>query len=233
PRATLASGAAHLQRPAADPRFLSGRRLGSGRGCPAEWCGQQLPADQTGLRQRGPHRRRPPRSNDRPSMTALTPANQLTILRMLLIPVFAILVIYDYMAWALCVFLVAALTDALDGLLARRTGQKTTLGAWLDPVADKLLVATMFIVLTLPLQHLTARIPVWLTVLVLSRDIGIVATVAIVNLAIGRRTFRPSIWGKLATATFLVTGVATLAVNAAGIFERLVPILAYLCLTLT
>jgi cardiolipin synthase (CMP-forming) len=166
-------------------------------------------------------------------MTALTPANQLTILRMLLIPVFAILVIYDYMAWALCIFMVAALTDALDGLLARRTGQKTTLGAWLDPVADKLLVATMFIVLTLPLQHLTARIPIWLTVLVLSRDIGIVATVAIVNLAIGRRTFRPSIWGKLATATFLMTGVATLAVNAAGTFERLVPVLAYLCLTLT
>jgi cardiolipin synthase len=166
-------------------------------------------------------------------MTALTPANQLTILRMLLIPVFAILVIYDYMAWALAIFMVAALTDALDGLLARRTGQKTTLGAWLDPVADKLLVATMFIVLTLPLQHLTAKIPVWLTVLVLSRDIGIVATVAIVNLAIGRRTFRPSMWGKLATATFLVTGVATLAVNAAGIFERLVPWLAYLCLTLT
>jgi cardiolipin synthase len=166
-------------------------------------------------------------------MTALTPANQLTILRMLLIPVFAILVIYDYMAWALAIFMVAALTDALDGLLARRTGQKTTLGAWLDPVADKLLVATMFIVLTLPLQHLSAKIPVWLTVLVLSRDIGIVATVAIVNLAIGRRTFRPSIWGKLATATFLITGVATLAVNAAGVFERLVPWLAYLCLALT
>jgi cardiolipin synthase len=166
-------------------------------------------------------------------MTALTPANQLTILRMLLIPVFALFVIYNYMGWALCIFLIAALTDALDGLLARRSGQKTTLGAWLDPVADKLLVATMFIVMTLPLQHLTARIPVWLTVLVLSRDIGIVATVAIVNLAIGRRTFRPSLWGKLATATFLVTGVVTLAVNAVGMCEWIVPLLAYLCLGLT
>jgi cardiolipin synthase len=166
-------------------------------------------------------------------MTALTPANQLTILRMLLIPVFALLVIYDYMAWALVIFLVASLTDALDGLLARRSGQKTTLGAWLDPVADKLLVATMFIVLTLPLAHLVAKIPVWLTVLVLSRDIGIVATVAIVNLAIGRRTFRPSIFGKIATATFLVTGVVTLAVNAAGMFTWMVPLLAYTCLTFT
>ncbi len=166
-------------------------------------------------------------------MTALTPANQLTILRMLLIPVFALFVIYDYMGWGLCIFLIAALTDALDGLLARRSGQKTTLGAWLDPVADKLLVATMFIVLTLPLAHLAARIPVWLTVLVLSRDIGIVATVAIVNLAIGRRTFRPSFFGKLATATFLVTGVMTLAVNAVGACFWLVPLLAYACLALT
>jgi cardiolipin synthase (CMP-forming) len=166
-------------------------------------------------------------------MTALTPANQLTILRMLLIPVFALFVIYDYMAWALAIFLIAALTDALDGLLARRSGQKTTLGAWLDPVADKLLVTTMFIVLTLPLSHLIARIPVWLTVLVLSRDIGIVATVAIVNLAIGRRTFKPSIFGKLATATFLITGVMTLAVNAIGMFLWLVPLLAYASLTLT
>jgi cardiolipin synthase len=166
-------------------------------------------------------------------MTALTPANQLTILRMLLIPVFALFVIYDYMGWGLCIFLIAALTDALDGLLARRSGQKTTLGAWLDPVADKLLVATMFIVLTLPLQHLIARIPVWLTVLVLSRDIGIVATVAIVNLAIGRRTFRPSVFGKIATATFLITGVVTLGVNAVGSFFWIVPLLAYACLTLT
>ena len=87
-------------------------------------------------------------------MTALTPANQLTLLRMLLIPVFALLVIYGYMGPALSVFIIAGLTDALDGLLARRMGGQTTLGAWLDPVADKLLVATMFIVLALPLDHL-------------------------------------------------------------------------------
>jgi hypothetical protein len=70
-------------------------------------------------------------------------------------------------------------------------------------------------------------------VLVLSRDIGIVATVAIVNLAIGRRTFRPSFFGKLATATFLVTGVATLAVNALGVGTWIVPLLADVCLALT
>jgi cardiolipin synthase (CMP-forming) len=166
-------------------------------------------------------------------MTALTPANQLTLLRMLLIPVFALLVIYGYMGAALAVFLVAGLTDAFDGLLARRSGQKTTLGAWLDPVADKLLVATMFIVLTLPLPHLVATIPVWLTVLVLSRDIGIVATVAIVNLAIERRTFRPSFIGKVATATFLVTGVVALMVNYIRDYTWAVPLFAYVSVALT
>ena len=126
-------------------------------------------------------------------MTALTAANQLTLLRMLLIPVLALLVLYDRMGWALIVLRRwPRLTDALDGLLARRAGQQTTLGAWLDPVADKLLIATMFVVLTLPLPQLVQRVPLWLTVLVMSRDIGIVVTVAIVNLAVGRRTFPPS-----------------------------------------
>ena len=165
-------------------------------------------------------------------MTALTPANQLTLLRMVLIPVLALLVIYEELGWALAVFIVASVTDALDGILARR-GQKTTLGAWLDPMADKLLVATLFIVLTLPLPHLVQRIPVWLTVLVLSRDIGIVLTVAIVNLAVGRRTFKPSIFGKAATATFLVTGIVTLWINYLGSPSLVVPVLAWLSVGLT
>lgn len=142
----------------------------------------------------------------------LTFANQLTLLRMLLIPVFAILLVYGYIGPALLVFTVAAATDMLDGAVARRSGP-TTLGAWLDPVADKLLLLTMFVVLTLPLPHLTHRIPLWLTVVVASRDVGIVLTVSIVNLALGPRTFYPSIWGKLATATFVATGVITLLYN--------------------
>jgi cardiolipin synthase (CMP-forming) len=166
-------------------------------------------------------------------MTALTPANQLTLLRMVLIPVLALLVIYEQLGWALAVFVVAAITDGLDGLLARRAGQKTTLGAWLDPMADKLLIATLFIVLTLPLPHLVQRIPVWLTVLVLSRDIGIVATVAIVNLAVGRRTFQPSVFGKAATATFLLTGVVTLFTNYMQAPSILAPALAWLSVALT
>jgi cardiolipin synthase len=166
-------------------------------------------------------------------MTALTAANQLTLLRMLLIPVLALLVLYDRMGWALIVLVLAALTDAFDGLLARRAGQHTTLGAWLDPVADKLLIATMFVVLTLPLPQLVQRIPLWLTVLVMGRDIGIVVTVAIVNLAIGRRTFPPSIFGKAATATFMLTAVLTLWANHLKEPMFLVDVFAYASLALT
>jgi cardiolipin synthase len=166
-------------------------------------------------------------------MTALTAANQLTILRMLLIPVLALLVIYDRLGWALVVFVVAALTDALDGLLARRAGQKTTLGAWLDPAADKLLLVTTFIVLTLPNLGLANPIPIWLTVLVISRDIGIVLTVAIVNLAVGPRTFKPSWLGKAATALFIVTCVVVMYYNYLGRPSLVVDGLIWLCLAVT
>jgi cardiolipin synthase len=104
----------------------------------------------------------------------LTLANQLTILRIMLIPAFVLLVVYGYLGWALMTFLVAGITDALDGLIARRAGQRTSLGAWLDPMADKLLLVTAFIVLSLPSGGFANRIPVWLTVLVITRDVGIV-----------------------------------------------------------
>ncbi|MBI4476036.1 MAG: CDP-alcohol phosphatidyltransferase family protein [Acidobacteria bacterium] len=146
-------------------------------------------------------------------MTVLTTANQLTLLRVLLIPAFVILVVYGYLGWALIVLIVAGLTDALDGLIARRTGQKTNLGAWLDPMADKLLLVTTFVVLTLPGLGLRNRLPVWLTVLIISRDVLIVLTVAIVNLAVGPRTFRPSMYGKTATALYVVTCLVTLYFN--------------------
>jgi cardiolipin synthase len=165
--------------------------------------------------------------------SALTPANQLTLLRMLLIPVLAICVIYDYLGTALAVFCVAGITDLLDGLIARRTGQKTTLGAWLDPMADKLLLVTTFVVLTLPLAHLSNRLPVWLTVLMISRDVGIVATVAIVNLAVGRKTFVPSLLGKIATATFILTGTVTLYANYLGRPLVLVDVAVWASLVIT
>jgi cardiolipin synthase (CMP-forming) len=145
-----------------------------------------------------------------------TLANQLTLLRMLLIPAFVLLVVYGYFGWALIVFLVAGATDAFDGLAARRAGQKTTLGAWLDPAADKLLLVTTFVVLSLPNLGLVNRIPIWLTVLIISRDVGIVLTVALVSLALGPRTFKPSLLGKGATAFFILTCVVVMYFNYLG-----------------
>jgi cardiolipin synthase len=160
-------------------------------------------------------------------------ANQLTLLRMLLIPAFVLLVVYGYFGWALFAFIVAGATDAFDGLIARYGNQKTTLGAWLDPAADKLLLVTTFVVLTLPNIGLVNRIPVWLTILMISRDVGIVLTVAIVNLALGPRTFRPSALGKFATAFFIVTCVVIMYFNYRGETSWIVDAFIWAALVIT
>ena len=149
------------------------------------------------------------------SAPILNAANQLTLLRMGLAPLLVVLVLQRRMGWALGVFVVAAVTDALDGLIARLGGQQTTLGAMLDPVADKVLMTSSFIVLTWA-DVLAARIPMWLTVVILSRDAIIIVSVAIVNLTLGRRIFYPSFLGKLSTVSQLVTVGLVLIVNASG-----------------
>jgi len=162
-----------------------------------------------------------------------TIANQLTLLRMLLIPAFVLLIVYGYSGAALLVFIFAGLTDALDGLIARKSNQRTTLGAWLDPAADKLLLLAAFVVLTLPNIGLVNRLPIWLTVLAISRDIGIVLTVAIVNLAVGPRTFKPSALGKFATAFFIVTCVVVMYFNYLGRPSRVVDTFIWTALVVT
>lgn len=152
---------------------------------------------------------------------------------MLLIPAFVLLVVYGYFGWALIVFIIAGATDALDGLIARLAHQKTDLGAWLDPAADKLLLVAAFIVLTLPNLGLVNRIPVWLTVLIISRDIGIVLTVAIVNLAVGPRTFKPSSLGKAATGLFIMTCVVVMYFNYLGRSSIIVDSFIWLSLVIT
>ena len=166
-------------------------------------------------------------------MKNLTLANQLTILRIALIPAFVLLVVYGYLGAALLVFGVAGLTDALDGLIARRAGQRTSLGAWLDPMADKLLLVTTFVVLTLPGIPLTNHLPLWLTVLVISRDVVIVGVVAIINLAVGPRTFRPSFLGKATTAAFIVTSVVVMFFNYRQERSIIVDVGIWLSLALT
>jgi cardiolipin synthase len=166
-------------------------------------------------------------------MRVLTLANQLTFLRILLIPLFALLVAYGYPGSALLVFLTAGLTDALDGLIARWAHQRTSLGAWLDPMADKLLLLTAFTVLTLPGMALTNHVPLWLTILIISRDVMIVGVVAIVNLAIGHRTFRPSIWGKAATAIYISTAVVFMYFNYRRESSVLIDAMVWLSLAVT
>ena len=163
----------------------------------------------------------------------LTAANQLTLLRLLLVPVFVLCLLYDLPGWALLTFAFAGLTDLFDGLVARLSGQSTELGAWLDPMADKLLLLSMFIMLTMPTPGLANRLPLWLTVLVISRDVGIVLTVAVVNLAVGPRTFRPSVLGKLATAIFVLTGVVTLYFNYLRVTSPVVTWCVYAALVIT
>jgi cardiolipin synthase len=163
----------------------------------------------------------------------LTFANQLTLLRMLLIPAFIVLTVEGELGWALAVFAIAGVTDALDGVIARRSRQRTTLGAWLDPMADKLMLVSAFVVLTLPNLGLANKLPLWLTALVISRDVCIVITVAIVNLAIGRRTFRPTIFGKIATAVYIVTVSMAMLYNYLGYHSPLVTFCIYLSLAIT
>src|SRR5688572_23053097 len=167
------------------------------------------------------------------SAQVFTIANQLTLLRMLLIPAFVILTLYGEFGWALTTFIVAGITDLLDGVAARTVGQRTELGAWLDPAADKLLLVTTFIVLTLPNIGLVNRVPLWLTILIISRDVGIVLTVAIVNLAVGPRTFKPSPLGKAATAIFIVACVIVMLFNYLGYHSRWVDAAIWLSALIT
>ncbi len=135
----------------------------------------------------------------------LTYANQLTILRMLFIPCFVLLVIYGYVGVATLVFVLAGVTDALDGLLARKLQQKTALGSFLDPMADKLLLTASFVTLTVPSVPIALHIPIWLTVLTISRDLLIALFALIIHLQTGYASFQPTFLGKCTTTAQLTT----------------------------
>jgi cardiolipin synthase len=139
----------------------------------------------------------------------LTVPNQLTFLRLAFLPFFIIAIKYDRYDWALGILVLAGVSDGLDGLLARGLNQRTPLGAYLDPIADKLLLSSSYFVLALK-----GKIGWWLAILVLGRDVLILVACAVILLTVGYRSFPPSIWGK-ATTFFeisLVTLVLLLAV---------------------
>lgn len=126
----------------------------------------------------------------------LTAPNQLTLLRMIFVPFIVIHLVDGHYLWALIIFVVAGFSDGLDGLLARKLHQQTLLGQYLDPIADKLLLSTVFLVLSI--LH---KIPWKYTVVVFSRDISILAASAVLFAIAGLRNFKPSIFGKANTVS--------------------------------
>jgi cardiolipin synthase len=143
------------------------------------------------------------------SSRIVTVPNMLTVFRMVLIPAFVTLLFYQRFVLALAVFVIAGLTDGLDGLLARRFQQESQLGTVLDPIADKLMMVTAFVVLSMrsifpqPVpSHLP--IPFWVTIAVISRDVFIVVGAAAINIMTGFRGFRPSWLGKANTTVQII-----------------------------
>ena len=124
----------------------------------------------------------------------LTAPNQLTLLRMIFLPFIVINLVKHDFKWALALFILAGLSDGLDGLLARTLHQQTLLGQYLDPIADKLLMSTMFLVLSIE-----RMIPWKYTVMVFSRDVSIMLIGGVLFIVAGLRDFRPSIFGKANT----------------------------------
>jgi cardiolipin synthase (CMP-forming) len=138
-----------------------------------------------------------------------TVPNQITLLRLGFLPLFLILISYEHYRWALAVLVLAGLSDAIDGILARRLNQLSSLGAYLDPIADKLLLSSSLVILAMKKE-----IAWWLTILVLSRDILILVVAVVIILIFGYRPFPPSILGK-ATTMFQIVLVFMVVLSAA------------------
>ncbi len=137
--------------------------------------------------------------------------NWLTIFRIFLVPVFVILIGYDKPLYALLIFILAGLTDALDGYLARKLNQITNLGKILDPIADKALLVSAFIFIYN--SNLEIKFPYWFVVLVISRDIYLIAGSALIYFFKGYVKIKPSVFGKLTTFFQISSVVVVLCAN--------------------
>ena len=135
--------------------------------------------------------------------------NSLTILRILLIPVFIGLLLHELHNYALGVIILAGITDALDGIIARMANQRTKLGAYLDPLADKLLLTASFA--TLAMIHL---VPLWVAILVVSRDLILLMGTLLAQLTDLRLDITPTVWGKATTVLQLAYVILLLLVSA-------------------
>ncbi len=149
------------------------------------------------------------RAAERPQLSqVLTVPNQLTLLRMVVLPFVLISMIYGQHTASLWLFVAAAVTDVIDGVVARRFNQKTRLGQYLDPIADKLLLSSCFVA-----QSVNGAIPWWVTILVLLRDVMIIAIVLVVVLTTSVRSFPPSLLGKANTIVQFSTLLTVLLNN--------------------
>ena len=152
------------------------------------------------------------------SWRIVTVPNLLTVFRMALVPVFVSLLFYQRFLPALGAFVLAGITDGLDGLLARRFHQQSPLGRILDPIADKLMLVTSFIVLSMKGVYPTPipshlPIPFWVTITVISRDVFILVGAAAINMVTGFRAFVPSLPGKISTVVQIIA-VAVVMLSA-------------------
>jgi cardiolipin synthase len=155
-------------------------------------------------------------------------ANWLTTLRIVLIPFFVTLLVYRWPRMALLVFCLASLTDLLDGYIARSQGSQTRLGAFLDPVADKLLLTSAFVTLT----YLKV-IPFWIAVVVVSRDLVLSVGVLVIHVAGGAVQPAPSWLGKLSTVFQMATVLAAMISFYFGTLQALPRLLAWVTAAFT
>ncbi len=160
-----------------------------------------------------------------PSRT-LTLANQITILRLVFVPLFAILVIERRYVWALAVLAAAAVSDGVDGIVARMLHQESPLGVALDPIADKILMTTAYVTLAF-----RGALPWWVTIVVISRDVAILVTALLISLVAGYRPFPPTFLGKASTVVQMATILAALSLMAHA--PLVTPRVVHTCIYLT
>jgi len=143
--------------------------------------------------------------------------NLLTFLRLVALPFLIMTILDGRHGLALVIFLVAAITDIVDGYLARHFGMGSPLGAYLDPIADKLFLVSSFVVFSLRATPSVVHVPIWLLVLTIFRDVLILVVSLVMYLALGIREFPPSILGKLTTFSEICTIVAILLANVGAL----------------
>ena len=161
------------------------------------------------------------RSKVEEKLRPLTVPNFITLLRMGMVPFFVLAVSNKNFQFALWIFILAGFSDALDGYLARRMDMQSLIGAYLDPIADKMLITVALIVLTIP-QGQEVVIPLWLTILALFRDFVIMLVAGVLYLVEGLREFPPSVLGRATTFAQVVTVSIVLLANVIEI-PTLVP----------